>query len=315
MFSHKTPLEFYPTHPISHRAHSSILVPENTLSAVIIAKQRGATWIECDVKLTKNGVLIVMHDDTLKRTTNAEGEAAELVIEKLTYNKIKKWDAGCKFSPKFAGEKIPTLVDFLHLIRKLNLGLVLEIKGAAGLDVKTAAETVAVLQRCHFLDYPRLLVQSFVVDSLREVKRLCPSLNLGLLIEEWGVYTRSKTGIAICDEPVDVILQELGCTALVAKGDVLTPERIAHIKTIVPYVLSWTINDPKKAYELMNAGVNAVISDDPERVARRQTRSSKRNFMFKPLEESVREESSCGNAQLNTELQQGLTSRRVRSKF
>jgi glycerophosphoryl diester phosphodiesterase len=222
--------------------------------------------------LTGDGVMIVIHDDTLRRTTNAQGAAADKRVASMTYAEIAQYDAGIKTSPRFAGERIPTMAQFLYLLKKLNMGLVLEIKPCMGFDIETARKAVELLEKFDLINYPRLLVQSFLVECLREVKRLQPTLNLGLLIAEWGVYTRVNTGIGkypplgiyMCKESVEDVLTELNATALVAYEEILTREKIAEIKqrTAIPYLLSWTVNQPERANELFSQGVDAVLSDN-----------------------------------------------------
>lgn len=274
MFSSQKPsLSFHPSIPLAHRANcGDIPVPENTLSAVCMAYKTGARWIECDVKATADGIMIVLHDDTLRRTSNAQGALADTPVDKMTYAQIAQYDAGSMVSPHFAGEKIPTMADFLWLIKKLNMGLVLEIKPCEGHDIETARKSVELLAQFGMLDYPRLLVQSFLVECLREVKRLQPNLNLGLLVGDWCVYTRINTGLCMypehriykCSESVTDVLKELDCTALVAYEKILSPELIANVRkeTGVPYVLAWTVNNPDRANALFGSGVDAILSDD-----------------------------------------------------
>ncbi len=287
MFS-KSRVKFHPTQPIAHRSNcGDVRVPENTLSAVLMAYKRGGIrYVECDVQKTFDDEVIVLHDETVGRTTDATGLLATTPVEKLTYDQIKHLDAGSKFSPRFAGEKIPTLRDFLQLIKMLNMGLLLEIKGSQESNIKLTEKTVEVLQQCHMVDYPYLQIISFDVDSLRKVRELCPAINLGLLVDEWAVYTRSETrtmrcpGVWVCDEPIETILRELACTSLAANGNLLTPERVAHIKEIVPYVLAWTINRSEQADELLRRGVDAIISDAPVEVIKMQASLSRNTSSF-----------------------------------
>src|SRR3954447_15867557 len=85
--------------------------PENTLVAFRRAKELGATWIEFDVQLSADGIPIILHDDTLERTTNL---GQQLRPTELTLAQLKDLDAGSWFSPEFAGEKIPTLEEVLQ---------------------------------------------------------------------------------------------------------------------------------------------------------------------------------------------------------
>jgi len=272
----KYPIKLPTSQRISHRANcGNDPIPENTLAAIREAHYQGMKWIECDVKLTSDNVVIVIHDDTLKRTTNAEGLQAETPVSEMTYAEIARFDAGSKYSAKFIGERIPTLIQFLHLIKKLDMGLVLEIKPALGLEKVTAIKTVEILHQCHF-DFSKLLIISFIVECLQEVKDLNPKLNTGLLLEEWGAYTSINTGllkypdmgIYMRKENVEDILRELNCTALAANHTILNSQRIAKIKeeTDTSFVLAWTVNDPQIGLEMYGYGVDAIISDHPERL-------------------------------------------------
>src|SRR5512134_2899743 len=86
---------------IAHRG-SSTHAPENTLAAFVLAADQGADAIELDVTLTRDGQVVVIHDDTLERTTNGHGR-----IDQLLYAQVAQVDAGAKFDPKFAGERVP----------------------------------------------------------------------------------------------------------------------------------------------------------------------------------------------------------------
>jgi glycerophosphoryl diester phosphodiesterase len=251
----KYPIEFPCTKVIAHRANcGEDPIPENTLAAIRIAHSRGIKWVECDVKLTADQVAIVIHDDTLKRTTDAQGSDAERLVSEMTYAEIVQYDAGIKYSPKFAGERVPRFIDFLLLLKKFNMGLMLEIKPIKGFEVETTRKIVEILNECNLQAYPKLLLQSFSIKSVEEVIALDPKLNTGLLIETW-------------ENPQD-ILNKLQCTALVAYHEILNEERVKVIKqeTATPYLFSWTVNDAKKASELYSYGVDVIISDHPERI-------------------------------------------------
>src|SRR4051812_26195793 len=86
---------------IAHRGASSE-APENTLAALKLARGRGANWVEVDVKLTQDGVPILMHDDTLERTTDGTGKVAD-----TSWATIQTLDAGSWFDKKFRGERVP----------------------------------------------------------------------------------------------------------------------------------------------------------------------------------------------------------------
>ena len=107
---------------ISHRGAAG-LAPENTLASIREAIGQGAQFIEVDVQRSADGVLVLMHDRTVNRTTDGRG-----TIRELTWDEISELDAGSSFSPEFTGEPVPSLDSVLGLIRKSPVNLVLEAK-------------------------------------------------------------------------------------------------------------------------------------------------------------------------------------------
>ena len=124
-------------HVCGHRGYS-LHYPENTLPAFEAARVAGATSVEIDVVLTKDGEPIVLHDLSVDRTTDGHGFAAD-----LTLAEISALDAGGRFDPRFAGTKIPTLTTALDWAKRTGMGVVLEIKDAERPD--TAADWIAAL--------------------------------------------------------------------------------------------------------------------------------------------------------------------------
>jgi glycerophosphoryl diester phosphodiesterase len=124
-------------HVCGHRGYS-LHYPENTLPAFEAARAAGATTVEIDVMLTKDGEPIVLHDLSVDRTTDGHGFAAD-----LTLAEISALDAGGSFTPRFAGTKIPTLASALDWAKRTGMGVVLEIKEAERPDA--AADWIAAL--------------------------------------------------------------------------------------------------------------------------------------------------------------------------
>ena len=124
-------------HVCGHRGYS-LHFPENTLPAFHAAKSAGATTVEIDVVLTKDGEPIILHDLSVDRTTDGYGFAAD-----LTFEQIRELDAGARFDPRFAGAKVPSLREALEWARRDSMGIVLEIKEAE--QPELAADRVAGL--------------------------------------------------------------------------------------------------------------------------------------------------------------------------
>jgi len=109
---------------IAHRG-ASAYAPENTLAAFALAKEMNADWFELDCTLSRDGHVVVIHDDTLDRTTNGEGPVRDRTLAEL-----KQLDAGSWKDPRFAGERLPLLVEALELARERRIGVYIEIKNA-----------------------------------------------------------------------------------------------------------------------------------------------------------------------------------------
>ncbi len=153
----------------AHRGYAEI-APENTMSAFEAALIAGADASEFDVHMTLDGVLVVIHDDSVDRTTNGTG-----LISELTYEYLSTLDAGSWKDPKFAGEKIPTLHQTLTFFHENNMVAVLEIKVAEIVD-----EVLAMLYETK-MD-KRTVIISFAESAISKILREKPDIPALLLI-------------------------------------------------------------------------------------------------------------------------------------
>jgi glycerophosphoryl diester phosphodiesterase len=157
---------------VGHRGASD-RAPENTLASFEAAIALGVDAIELDVHLSRDGQLVVIHDQNLARTTNGRG-----LVHEHSVTQLKALDAGSWFGPSFAGETIPTFEETLQRIGR-RLPLQVEIKGAT--DGVTEA-TVAALRAHGVLD--TAMITSFHLDRLPLARALAPSVQIGALV--WG---------------------------------------------------------------------------------------------------------------------------------
>jgi glycerophosphoryl diester phosphodiesterase len=232
---------------IGHRG-AAAAAPENTLAGIRKAKELGATWIEFDVKLTKDGHPILFHDDRLDRTTDGRGPVAA-----ATLAEIRRLDAGSWFAPAFRGEPVPTFEEALALCGELGLGINVEIKPCRRREAATAAAAVATLDRLWPQGLPAPLISSFAPEALRVVRAQAPALPRGHLA---GRLPRSWQALMARDGCVTLHLDyrrlsERQCAAIVAAG--------------VPLLL-YTVNDGERARRLLANGVTAVFTDHVDRV-------------------------------------------------
>lgn len=230
---------------IGHRGACGY-APENTLESIKTAADLGTTWVELDVKLTKDDVAIIFHDDELDRTTNGSG----LVMNTL-YEDIKQLEAGSWFADSFAGIKIPTLEETLELLIDLNLGLNLEIKPCPGREVATAEAALDILSR-YWDDPDTLLISSFQHVSLETAKEMAPEWNRGLLLDdEWPPNWQE-------------LAEYLEVASINLNGNKVTREQVEEVIDFGKPVLAYTINDPQRFRTLQSWGIDGVFTDVPD---------------------------------------------------
>jgi glycerophosphoryl diester phosphodiesterase len=167
---------------IAHRGASSY-APENTQSAFRKGLELGADFLECDVHLSKDGMLIIMHDETVDRTTDGKG-----FIKDMTLEELKRLDAGRKFGDAFEGEKIITLDEFLDEFYG-KIGLIIEIKKPKlypGIEEKV----VALLEK--YDDLSNIIIQSFDVESMRKTHGLLPDVQIAVLMKPSALLLSTK---------------------------------------------------------------------------------------------------------------------------
>ena len=219
--------------------------PENTLTGIDQAAREGAIWVEMDVKLTRDGVPILMHDQNLKRTTGLKA-----LVRDTDYRDIRKLDAGQRFDVDFAGEPVPSLQEALARCALLGLTPNIEIKPCPGQERATAlAVTEAIKAYWPKGETPPLL-SSFATKSLIAARRDAPAYPRGLLANR---MPRDWQRLA----------SRLELTALHLNGTHITARQLAACREARLPVIAWTINHPRLAASLMAAGVQSIITDCP----------------------------------------------------
>ncbi|NQV84122.1 MAG: glycerophosphodiester phosphodiesterase [Rhodospirillales bacterium] len=239
-----------PTTPrvVGHRGAAGH-APENTLASLKKAAALGARWVEFDTKLTADGVPVLFHDDVLERTTNATGLLAD-----TTLAEVQMLDAGLWFAQEFRGERVPTLDAAIAQLSVLGLGANVEIKPCPGVEKETARTVAEVLRAEWPAHLPAPLVSSFDAGVLATVGNSAPELARALLVLKIPGDWQAR-------------LQDLGCMALHAQAKHLTSEQVAAVRGQGYALRTFTVNDRAEAKKLFAWGVDAVISDFPDRMA------------------------------------------------
>jgi glycerophosphoryl diester phosphodiesterase len=223
--------------------------PENTLASIREAARQGASWVEVDVKLTADGHPVLMHDAALDRTTDGSGPMAATPL-----SAVRALDAGSWFSAEFAGERVPTLEETLDLVLELGLSIDLEIKPCPGRERETAEVALAVAGRVWPAGRPAPLVTSFAMDALEAALRVRPDWPRGVLFGERPADWAERAA-------------RLGAAVLIGDQGRLTAGAVREMRSTGRPVLSYTVNDPDRAAELLDWGVDAVFTDRPGPIA------------------------------------------------
>ncbi|MET9412913.1 glycerophosphodiester phosphodiesterase family protein [Streptomyces klenkii] len=245
---------------IGHRG-VPVRAPENTLASIDEAADLGITWVENDVQRTKDGALIVMHDTTLKRTTDAGRRfpgRAPWKIADFTLAEIRKLDAGSWYNRGFAGERVPTLRRYLQRVDHNRQKLLLEVKAPElypGIERQLAAE----LQRAGWLNARHvrdaLVVQSFSAPSLKAFHQVRPDVKTGFLGAPKPSELRSYAAFADQVNP-----SHKSVTAAYVRA--VHAVRGAHGRPLE--VSAWTVDNGDRAVALARMGVDGIISNAPQ---------------------------------------------------
>jgi len=234
---------------IAHRGASGKgLAPANTLAAFRKAIEIGTDAVEMDVHLSRDGHVVVCHDATLNRTTDRRG-----AIKDLTLSEIKQADAGSRFDPAFAGERIPTLKEALDLIRGQAFALI-EIKPE---DI--TREVVRFIEEQDAVE--RVVLQSFHKEVVLEIGLLNPNLRKALLIGVPAIDIRHILASRLVRRTTEV-----GANILALSHNAATPElvRELHRRDLALYV--WTVDEPDALKHMIRIGVDGIISNYPDRL-------------------------------------------------
>ncbi|MBP6117335.1 MAG: glycerophosphodiester phosphodiesterase [Neisseriaceae bacterium] len=231
---------------VAHRGGGQ-LAPENTLAGMQAAVDHGFNAVEFDVKLSRDTVPFLLHDDDLARTTNGDGLA-----KGLNWPDLSRLDAGSWFAADFASERVPSLDEVVAFCLAHALQMNIELKPCLG-EERATGRAVAKKVGAHWhtpalRGQPLPLLSSFSVVALQAAQEAAPEVPRGLLIETWP-------------DDVLALLHELGCVSLHAEASLWTRARIKAVRDAGFKVLAWTVNDVAQAQQLLAWGAHAVVTD------------------------------------------------------
>jgi len=257
---------------VAHRGFRSI-APENTLLAAQKGFDAGADMWELDVAASSDGVLVVLHDNTLSRTTDAKTRfpsRSPWTVYDFTLAELKSLDAGSWYAQtdpfmqiavgrvktselaSFKDIKIPTLREALELTKRLGWRVNIEIKDATGFacDAWIVERTAELIKELDMV--PSVLISSFNHDYLKRMKKAIPEIAVAALIDK------------PLSDPIQ-ILRDIGAVALNPNEKYLDGATVKALRSAGFGVLPWTVNDASRMKTLLNWGATGLITDFPDK--------------------------------------------------
>tara|TARA_Y100001936_G_scaffold193653_1_gene193265 strand:+ start:1404 stop:2144 length:741 start_codon:yes stop_codon:yes gene_type:complete len=234
---------------IGHRGVKN-LAPENTLDSIELANKLGLKWIEVDVKITKDKIPIILHDDSLYRTTNFKG----LPID-FSYEEIKKLDAGFFFHNYKTNIFIPTLKDIFNFCIKHEIGINIELKPNKGFEIDNVKAISKVIRQSQ--DLNNFYFSSFDLKSLIEMKKIFPNFYYGLLIDNFDKVHSLQECINICN---NYKFFNFGLNKKLINNEIISELKKNNL--IITTYSDKNIN-LIEANDLWSLGITSIFIDDP----------------------------------------------------
>jgi glycerophosphoryl diester phosphodiesterase len=238
---------------IAHRG-ASFLAPENTLLAYRIAISAGANGAECDVYSTADGVIVLSHDRLAKRTMGGGDQD----ITKLNFEDIQKFDAGYWKGKQFQNEKVPTLDEYLALLKETSCHPVIEIK----MD-EIEQPVLDAIYKHDMINETAII--SFSTNVVKKIRQLEPNICVAFL------YSEDLKDKGTVEENADRLFETLICyskeldtVVLDLAYSILSEKLVKKLKDAGIHVWCWTVNDTKQMETLLDWGVESITTDRPE---------------------------------------------------
>ena len=220
---------------VAHRGGGA-LAPENTLGAIRLGAAMGFKGVEFDVMLAGDGTPVIIHDETVDRTTNGRGE-----VPKMTYLELSKFVIG-------KNERIPTFEQAGRLCRELGVWANVEIKPAVGHERATGLAVAPLARELWGGAALPPVLSSFSIEALEAAREAAPELPRGYLVSNIPADWRDT-------------MTRLGCVALHCNFRALTRELAAEIHGAGYAILLWTVNEPDVARRMLAYGADCLVTD------------------------------------------------------
>jgi len=230
---------------IAHRGASQF-APENTIEALVEARNRGATWVEVDIALTADNQLVLMHDDSIDRTTNGQG-----FVYETNFSELRKLDAGSWMTGAPSAIRVPTLAECIESVISLEMSIQFEFKPSLGNDIPLAELSCQALSELWpsdaSVDY---FVSSFSLDCLDVAARLLPDVPRAVALMDIPEHPRMVA------EEADAQVIHIFDTG----QPIAAYERVAASGVECGVAV---VNDPERGRALLDAGCQSLVTDDP----------------------------------------------------
>jgi len=248
---------------LGHRG-AAALAPENTLAAFSRAISDGADGTEFDVRLSRDGVPVVIHDASLKRTGLIDRRVGELSVAELSEIDVGSWFASRAQNSKqsFSGEKLPTLAQVFDLFSANDGQLYVEMKCEPAEGEALAAEVVRLVRKSEMVN--RVVVESFDLSAVAAIKRIDSGIRTAALFEP--KFTRPISTIRrlkMVEAALAVAADEIALHHTLAGERVVEKARQAGLQVVI-----WTVDDPSWIKRARELSIKALISNNPGEMLR-----------------------------------------------
>lgn len=228
---------------IAHRGYSKIY-PENTMLAFRKAIEAGCDAIELDVHQSRDGHIVIFHDDELLRTTQVKGFIRDFTVEQL-----RSLDAGVLFKGQYDWSGIPTLEEYFSFIQDQQITSVIELKNNVFSYPDLEEKTIEMIR--HYGLTEKVILCSFSQKSIAKCHRISPDIETALLTDYW----LHKGGS---------IARSLGASYIHPRHLFLQPWVMREMKRAGVGIQPWTVDHPRRMRSLIAKGVSGIITNDPK---------------------------------------------------
>ena len=239
---------FNPPKLIGHRGVKNIS-PENTLDSIESAYKSGLDWVEIDVKISRDFVPILLHDDTLDRTTNGKG-----IPLNYNYSDLKKFDAGYFFYSYPTQIYIPTLREVIAFCKERNIGINIEIKSNLGFEKQNVEAVIKVI---NIMNYKKIYFSSFDWSSIIMIKEKLPNIECGLIVDDFNSKITIDQVIEVCNQ---YQLSSCGFNKKIINSEIINKMKNNNLIITVFDEESLKLKEVENLY---SSGVKSFFIDDP----------------------------------------------------